>query len=123
MTIGQRIKKIREFRGMTQRFLGLQLGFPENTADVRIAQYESGNRVPKQSVIHRLADVLGVSPKVFSATVCLSRDDMMQSIFWMEETKGGGEIYDCIREWESMRTKYESGKISEKEYLEWKLTH
>lgn len=40
MTIGQRIKKIRNFRGMTQKQLGMLLGFGDN-GDVRIAQYES----------------------------------------------------------------------------------
>ena len=94
MTIGQRIKRIRQHRGMTQKYLGMLMGFPESAADVRIAQYESGSRVPKPAVINRLAAVLGVSPVVFSPTICLSRDDMMQSIFWMEELKGG-DIYDC----------------------------
>lgn len=47
----------------------------------------------------------------------------MQSIFWMEDLKGGGDIYDCIKEWETIKSKYESGKLSEKEYFEWKLTY
>lgn len=65
MTIGQRIKRIRQHRGMTQKYLGMMMGFPESAADVRIAQYESGSRVPKPTVINRLAAVLGVSPVVF----------------------------------------------------------
>ena len=123
MTIGQRIKRIRQHRGMTQKYLGMMMGFPESAADVRIAQYERGSRVPKPAVINRLAAVLGASPVVFSPTVCLSRDDMMQSIFWMEELKGGGDIYDCIKEWEAMKTKYDAGEISAEEYFEWKLTY
>ena len=94
MTIGQRIKRIRQHRGMTQKYLGMMMGFPESAADVRIAQYERGSRVPKPAVINRLAAVLGVSPAVFSPTVCLSRDDLMPSIFLMEELKGGGDIFD-----------------------------
>lgn len=46
MTIGQRIKKIRIFRGMTQKELGTMMGFGLN-GDIRIAQYESGVRTPK----------------------------------------------------------------------------
>lgn len=103
MTVGQRMKRIRQYRGMTQKQLGILLGFPENTADVRIAQYESGTRTPKEAVIKKLADLLSVSPTVFSHNICCSRDDFMQSIFWLEEWKGGGDIYGCLREWETMK--------------------
>ena len=39
MAIGERIRFIRNLRGMTQKFLGLQVGFSERTADIRMAQY------------------------------------------------------------------------------------
>ena len=48
MQIGERIKKIREFRDITQKDLGVDLGFPANSAAVRIAQYENGSRIPKK---------------------------------------------------------------------------
>ena len=47
MTVGDKIKKIRTFRGMTQKELGLAIGFEEKGADNRIAQYETNYRVPK----------------------------------------------------------------------------
>lgn len=122
MTIGQRIKRIRKIRGMTQKQLGELLGFGKH-GDVRIAQYESDARTPKEPMIIQLAECLAVSPAVFSPTVSSSHADFMQSIFWMEKMKGGGDIYDCIREWENMKTKYENGEISAQEYLEWKLTY
>ena len=34
MAIGERIRFIRNLRGMTQKFLGLQVGFSERTADI-----------------------------------------------------------------------------------------
>ena len=37
MKIGDRIKRIRTMRGMTQKELGLAVGFPTRSADVRIA--------------------------------------------------------------------------------------
>ena len=37
MTVGDKIKKIRTFRGMTQKELGLAIGFEEKGADNRIA--------------------------------------------------------------------------------------
>ena len=122
MTIGQRIKKIRLFRGMTQKELGNTLGFGVH-GDIRIAQYESGVRTPKEQMLIKMADVLCVQPAVFSCRVCISKDDLMQTLFWMEESKGGGDIYDCIREWENMKSRYEDGEISEEEYFQWKLTY
>ena len=46
MAIGERIRFIRNLRGMTQKYLGIEIGFPEKTADIRMAQYESGTRSP-----------------------------------------------------------------------------
>ena len=42
MAIGERIRFIRNLRGMTQKYLGTLVGFPEKTADIRMAQYEAG---------------------------------------------------------------------------------
>ena len=49
MAIGDRIKRARNFRGMTQKELGMAVGLDEKSADIRIAQYESGTRTPKES--------------------------------------------------------------------------
>ena len=47
MAIGERIRFFRNLRGMTQKWLGQAVGFPQKTADIRMAQYESGSRTPK----------------------------------------------------------------------------
>ncbi len=46
MAIGERIRFFRNLRGMTQKYLGMRLGFPERSADVRLAQYETGTSTP-----------------------------------------------------------------------------
>lgn len=122
MTIGQRIKRIREFRGMTQKELGHRVGFRKG-CDVRIAQYESGKRVPKQKILRLLAQVLEVNVSVLSPTIGVTYDDLIQTIFWWDDRKGGGDIHDCIRTWETMRNKRNTGEISEEEYFQWKLTY
>ena len=38
MAIGERIHFFRIMRGFTQRALGMKLGFPEKSSDVRLAQ-------------------------------------------------------------------------------------
>ena len=48
MTVGEKIKFIRNFRGITQKELGVGIGFDEKGADNRIAQYETNYRVPKK---------------------------------------------------------------------------
>ena len=37
MAIGERIRFFRNLRGMTQKYLGTVVGFPEKTADIRMA--------------------------------------------------------------------------------------
>ncbi|GEM_PF-431149 len=61
MSIGSRIRHIRMRRGLTQKELGLKLGFSEATADARIAQYESDLRVPRAELMSRIAKALNVS--------------------------------------------------------------
>ena len=50
MAIGERIRFFRMLRGMTQKHLGMTVGFPEKSADVRLAavagrRRESGGRI------------------------------------------------------------------------------
>lgn len=40
ITLGNHLRFIRTFRGMTQADLGMAVGFRSNSADVRIAQYK-----------------------------------------------------------------------------------
>jgi transcriptional regulator with XRE-family HTH domain len=67
MSIGKNIKALRVADGITQRALGQAIGFSENTADIRIAQYESGARTPKRELIERFADYFSVEPAVLYA--------------------------------------------------------
>ena len=61
MAVGDRIKRARNLRGMTQKELGIAIGFEEKSADIRIAQYESNTRKPKDALLHKIADALDVS--------------------------------------------------------------
>lgn len=87
MTLGKRIKRIRTYRGMTQRELGIRLGYKESGADIRIAQYEMGHRKPKKDTLYKLAEILSVSPIQFIRPKQGSPEDLMQMFFWLEEEK------------------------------------
>ena len=110
-SIGQRLKFVRRFRRLTQKELGLLMGYSEKTADVRIAQYEKNARTPNAETTAKLAEVLKVSPVVFSPTICASREDLLLM-------KGGGDIYDCETEYARSRMEQKLGVITVEEFLE-----
>ena len=144
MGIGERIRFIRNLRGMTQKFLGLQVGFSERTADIRMAQYESGSRTPKADLVEKLADALDVSTEALNVPNIDSYTGLMHTLFALEDLYGfkidrlDGEI--CIRlnkqigstyakmsgliqPWEEMAQKYRNGEISREEYDQWRYKY
>ena len=101
MAIGERIRFFRNLRGMTQKYLGQVIGFPEKTADIRMAQYESGSRTPKAELTENLASALGVSPLALSVPDIDSYLGLMHTLFTLEDlygltvSKSDGEI--CLK--------------------------
>ena len=65
MTIGDRIKKARIERNLTQKELADRLG----VSYVVISQWENGKRNPKESTKARIAAALGISPLYFAEPV------------------------------------------------------
>lgn len=62
MAIGERIRFMRNLRGMTQRWLGQAVGFPAKTADIRMAQYESGHQNSQRGSGERTRKCFGSFP-------------------------------------------------------------
>lgn len=144
MATGERIRFIRNLRGITQKFLGLKVGFSDRTADIRIAQYESGSRTPKSDVIEKIADTLDVSTEALNVPNIDSYTGLMHTLFALEDLYGlkidtlDGEI--CIRvnrqngsnfakmtgllrPWEEMAQKYRNGEITREEYDDWRYRY
>ena len=88
MAIGERIRFFRNLRGMTQKYLGQVVGFPEKTADIRMAQYESGSRTPKAELTETLAGALGVSPLALAVPDIDSYLGLMHTLFTLEDRYG-----------------------------------
>lgn len=142
MKNGCRIKKIRLLRGLTQRELGLRLGFNEPTADVRVAQYEAGARSPKPELVSRLASVLDVSEGSLSVTEFKSINEVIHFLFLLEDEFGlranvinnrlclsfektdtAAPCADLIKffaAWESKANELRSGVITLEEYHNWR---
>ena len=142
LKLGARIRKIRMFRNITQKELGRRLGYGENSADVRIAQYESGQRTPKQETLIRIAEILEVDVRNFLSPGIATMDELMETLFWMDEENRGlfhlfllndsesetvgitmrdKKAMSYLQEWMGKKQKLGNGRITEEEYLEWKL--
>ena len=141
MATGERISFFRNLRGMTQKFLGIQVGFPEKSADVRLAQYESGTRTPKADVTEALAKVLDVSPLALSVPDIDSYLGLMHTLFTLEDryglhvdemdgeiclkvdvrkNKDAAELHKMLCAWQEQAAKLKAGEISQENYDNWR---
>ena len=141
MSLGDRIQYFRTLRGMTQKELGMRLGFPENSAVVRIAQYENESRTPKDDVIAALAKALDVAPAALTAPKINTVIDLMHNLFALEENinlkvcKCDGELHlrlepkldnasanasYAVSLWLEQAAKLEDGTITKAEYDQWR---
>ena len=88
MTLGDKIRKYRVQRNLTQKELGKKVGFSDATADSRIRKYESDMMAPKEDIRSRLIEVLDVDPSALSYSQVYDLEDMVRVLFEMEETFG-----------------------------------
>ena len=141
MAIGERIHFFRLLRGMTQKYLGTAVGFPEKSADVRLAQYETGTRTPKADLTAALAQVLDVSPQALSVPDIDSYIGLMHTLFTLEDIYGltvseadgevclkvnkdkgkdAAELLKMLCAWKEQADKLSSEEISREEYDRWR---
>ena len=144
MAIGERIHFLRNLRGMTQKYLGQAVGFPEKTADVRMAQYESGTRTPKADLTKALANALEVSPYALDVPDIDSNIGLMHTLFTLEDLRGlsvaevdgevclkldksKGKVYHEMSQmlfaWLEQAKKLEAGEITKDEYDRWRYRY
>ena len=76
---------LRQKNHLTQKELGIAVGFPDSCADVRIAQYESDVRTPKQDLMKLFASTLGVPIELFTVPVLSEPREYEAASFWMHE--------------------------------------
>lgn len=144
MAIGERIRFFRDLRGMTQKYLGTIVGFPEKTADIRMAQYESGSRTPKADLTNKLAEVFEISPQALSVPDIDSYIGLMHTLFTLEDrygltiekTENGVSIYadpkkgtdaaelsEMLNAWAEQSEKYHNGDINRDDYDKWRYNY
>lgn len=132
-----RIKHFRNLRGMTLRQLGLMVGFPEKNADVRIAQYEANDRVPKATCLATIANALNVSPHALIVLDVEDTNSLMHLFFVLEDRYGlqieqGGDsiclrmkeqnekLYPMLQDWSKQAALLSHGEIDQNSYDQWR---
>ena len=134
MKLGEKIRYFRRKAELTQKQLGIMLGFTESNADVRIAQYESGIRKPSFLVMKNMSDKLDVSMYALEAPeIDLHRQNETMHILFALEDAGliqftdSGILIDTkdknfrkrLLQWRTVHS-----KIADKEsYDEWRYRY
>ena len=144
MAIGERIRFFRNLCGMTQKYLGQVVGFPEKTADIRMAQYESGSRTPKADLTNKLAEVFDISPQALAVPDIDDYIGLMHTLFTLEDRYGltivktengvsmyadpkkgkdAAELSEMLNAWAEQSEKYHNGDINRDEYDKWRYNY
>lgn len=142
MAIGERIHFFRSKRGMTQKYVGTQIGFDEKSADVRMAQYESENRVPKDNLVQAMAELFDVKPNALRVPDIDSFTGLIHTLFAIEDRYGlkiekaedgqpqlyldlrnhpdSMQFYDILMDWMDKSEALRFGQITQDEYDAWR---
>ena len=141
MAIGERIRFFRNLRGLTQKNLGQAVGFPEKSADIRMAQYETGTRSPKADLTAALASTLDVSPQALTVPDIDSYIGLMHTLFALEDLYGlkvdevdgdvclrvdqskgkdAVELHQMLNAWRLAAAMLKSGEITQEQYDQWR---
>ncbi len=144
MAISERIHFFRIMRGMTQKYLGMLVGFPERSADVRLAQYETGSRKPKAELTAALAQALDVAPQALDIPDIDSQIGLMHTLFALEDIygltvsetdgevclkvsrdkgKAAEELLQMLTAWQEQAAKLSAEEISREDYDQWRYNY
>ena len=147
MTIGEKIKNARNLRGLTQKELGMKLGFDEKSADVRNAQYESNTRTPKSELLSEIADILDVNINSLKNPSLENTETFIHLLFDLEQESKKHHtnnfsiisvpdehgnlqpalqfhshlLNEFLSEWQLRRKELNEKIITEEEYEEWMI--
>jgi transcriptional regulator with XRE-family HTH domain len=140
MSRRERLRYIRNWRNLTQKELGVEVGFNESNADIRISQYENGARNPRKDTIEKMAKVLQVDPWILAEPE-VDYEKMVQALIILEDAQGvkierrngklaliidevKGAVAPALQEalvhWADKADAFKEGLISEDEYNEWR---
>ena len=120
------------------------VGFPERSADVRLAQYETGSRKPKAELTAALAQALDVAPQALDIPDVDSQIGLMHTLFALEDIygltisetdgevclkiskdkgKAAEELLQMLTAWQEQAAKLTTEEISREEYNQWRYNY
>lgn len=135
MKIGEKIRKFRTEKGLSQKELAKMTGLSEPA----IRNYELGNRTPSDKQIGAIAGALDISPFAISNPDIESYIGVMHTLFALEEEYGatlvcepgatyitfpaGSDLRSRLSDWGEVFSKSKDGSMTKEEYEEWKNTY
>lgn len=114
MTVGERIRKARKWAGYTQKQLADKLGLPYQ----RIGQYETGVRNPKDEMLRKIEDALGLPENDLKFDPDEINEYLQRNSDSEWETpvdEFGNQLFHSKDEYESATHELDSYTFSEKE--------
>lgn len=134
MTTGQKIKKLRQSRNLSQK----ELAIMSSMSEPAIRNYELGNRTPSVQQLEKIASALNVSIYVLSDPEIEDYNGIMHTLFQLEELYGlsvveidgvtclkldgtnkNGSLTAMLKLWSEKKEKLLRGEITEEEYELW----
>lgn len=140
MDIGEKIRYVRQLRGLTQEELAIKVGLGEGeNGRTRISQYENGNRKPKEDMLEKISQALNVKSLYLSTK---ERTPALDFVFTLFEWDADGlpinilkendkylmhvdnpVFEDFFEEWANKQKDLADGKITKEEYIDWKINY
>ena len=134
MISGQKLKKLRLLRDLTQKKLAIKAGL----TDAAIRNYELGNRSPTKEKMQKIAQALDCDISALTDHEPNSIHEFIHIIFDYEKEmklrplidgtnsallSHDMNFNDFLIEWDEMRKKHYNGEISDEEFEDWKLSY
>ena len=131
-------------RKVLRKSISVRWWFPERSADVRMAQYETGSRTPKADLTRTLAGFFEVSTDALTVPDIDSDIGLMHTLFALEDIRGltigeiDGEIclkldkskgktyvdmLEMLSAWAEQAKKLEAGEITREDYDRWRYNY
>ncbi|CDI50611.1 helix-turn-helix domain-containing protein [Clostridium tetani] len=134
MISGEKLKKLRLLRELTQK----ELAIKSDLTDSAIRNYELGYRSPNKKQLIKIAEALECDVSALIDHTPISIFEFMQILFdyednlkirpLIEESTIGlishdENFNDFLIEWDEMKKKHYNGEISDDEFEDWKLSY
>jgi transcriptional regulator with XRE-family HTH domain len=139
MTVGEKIKKYRTEKELSQK----QLAIMSDMSEPAVRNYELGNRQPSEKQLQKIANALGISLFALSNPNLDTYDGVMHALFYLEDNFGlipykedylnklrfdfadnsGRGIDGIVGIWAERKQQLKAGEISQEYYNEWKSSY